>query len=48
MVTAPKRIQKQPERIGSGERGSWLTVVPEHRNDTLLFKEEMQDNLHLR
>ena len=48
LATAPKRVQKRLERIGCGETGSWLTVVPERRNDTLLSMEEMRDNLRLR
>ena len=45
LAVAPKRIQKRLEKIGCGETGSWLTMVPEQRNDTLLSKEEIQDNL---
>ena len=48
MAVAPKRVHKQLERIRSVEMCSWLTMVPERRNDTLLYKEEIRDNLCLR
>ena len=47
VAAAPKRVQKQLKRIVSGKTGSWLTVVPERRNDILLSKEEIRDNLRL-
>jgi hypothetical protein len=48
MTLAPKRVKKRLEPIGSGKTVSWLTVVPERRNDTLLSMEEIQDNPRLR
>ena len=45
LAAVPKRVQKRLKRIGSGKTGSWLTVVPERRNDTLLSMEKMRDNL---